>query len=404
MLAVLASLRKAILPSLSRGASPLRRAALAVAALGLVAACEPVSMSGPAAPAVDRDRPVQVALLVPAGSGQTGDAALARSLENAARLAVADLGATRIDLRIYDTAGNAGQAAQQATRAVNEGAQVILGPVFADSARAVGTALAGTGVPVLSFSNNPRAASGNVFILGPTFDNTAQRLVAHAVSQDKRRFLAVAERNDSGEIGREAIARAAQRAGGVMAGAETFDFSQQGVVDAVPRIAEAARNGGADAIFFTSNTAGALPLLVQLLPENRTGPGQFQYIGLTRWDIPNAILELPGVQGAWFALPDPGLTQRFNARYAAANGRDPHPIAGLAYDGIAAIGALVRSGRSDALSRAALTQAQGFAGVAGVFRLLPDGTNERSLAVAEIRNQQVVVIAPAPRSFAGPGL
>ena len=51
----------------------------------------------------------------------------------------------------------------------------------------------------------------------------------------------------------------------------------------------------------------------------------------------------------------------------------------------------------------ALTQGSGFAGVNGVFRLNRDGTNERGLAVAQIQNNQVVVIDAAPRSFAGAG-
>ena len=38
-----------------------------------------------------------------------------------------------------------------------------------------------------------------------------------------------------------------------------------------------------------------------------------------------------------------------------------------------------------------------------VFRLLPDGTNERALAVAQIQNNQVTVIDPAPRRFGGAG-
>ena len=66
--------------------------------------------------------------------------------------------------------------------------------------------------------------------------------------------------------------------------------------------------------------------------------------------------------------------------------------------------ALVKSGHADALSRGALTQPAGFVGVNGIFRLRPDGSNERGLAVAEIRNNQVVVIDPAPRSFGGAGL
>ena len=144
-------------------------------------------------------------------------------------------------------------------------------------------------------------------------------------------------------------------------------------------------------------------MLAQVLAENGMSPDQTKYIGLTRWDVPPATLSLPGLQGGWFAMPDPGTASRFRSRYQAAYGSMPHPIAGLAYDGIAAIGALVKSGRPDALSRAALTQPSGFVGVNGIFRLLPDGTNERALAVAEIRNGQAMVIDPAPKAFGSAG-
>jgi ABC-type branched-subunit amino acid transport system substrate-binding protein len=95
---------------------------------------------------------------------------------------------------------------------------------------------------------------------------------------------------------------------------------------------------------------------------------------------------------------------QFRARYQATYGGAPHPISGLAYDGIAAIGALVGAGKTDALTGAALTQKAGFQGVSGIFRLLPNGTNERGLAVASVQNKQVVVIDPAPKSFSGAGL
>ena len=122
---------------------------------------------------------------------------------------------------------------------------------------------------------------------------------------------------------------------------------------------------------------------------------------LTRWDIPSQTLTLPGLQGGIFALPDPGRTAAFANRYQASYGTAPHPIGGLAFDGIAAIGALVAQGKRDALTRGALTQANGFQGVTGVFRLRPDGTNQRALAVAAVRNNQYVIVDPAPQSFAG---
>ena len=164
-----------------------------------------------------------------------------------------------------------------------------------------------------------------------------------------------------------------------------------------------AKETGAQALFLTADTAGALPLLSQLLRDNGLDAGTAKFIGLTRWDIPSATLALPGVQGGWFAMPDQGLNQQFQARYQTAFGATPHPIAGLAYDGIAAIGALVKQGKSNALTTTALTQGSGFVGVNGIFRLRPDGTNERGLAVAQISNNQLTIIDPAPKSFAGAG-
>jgi hypothetical protein len=138
-----------------------------------------------------------------------------------------------------------------------------------------------------------------------------------------------------------------------------------------------------------------------MLMENGVGPNSAQFIGLARWDIPPATLALPGVQGAWFALPDPGTNQQFRARYASAFGESPPIYAGFAYDGIAAIGAIAKRGGT--LNSAALTQNAGFVGVGGIFRLRNDGTTDRGLAIAQIQNSQVVIIDPAPNNFGGVG-
>lgn len=383
--------------------NPLLRIGAVFSALWL-AACEPVGMAGGnSGQRIDPGAAVQVALLVPSGSGSSGDETLARSLRQAAELAISDLQGANIDLRVYNTGGNASQAANVARQAVDDGAKIILGPVFAEASNAAGLAVASRNVNVLSFSNNTDIAGGNVFVLGPTFPNTANRLVSYAASKGKRRILLVHEQTPAGEVGARAIENATRRSSATLVGKASFPFSQQGVIDAVPSIAARAKSGDVDALFMTADTAGALPLLAQMLPEQGVDPSVTKFIGLTRWDIPPATLALPGVQGGWFALPDPALNQQFRSRYQAAFGEPPHPIAGLAYDGIAAVGALMRAGRPDALTRSGLTQASGFVGVNGVFRLRSDGTNERGLAVAEVRNSQVVVVDAAPRSFGGAG-
>lgn len=382
------------------GARKLSGAIFAVLSLVWLSACGGGANSG--GPKIDTSKPVPVALLVPAGGGNAADDALAQSLENAARLAMSELAGVTIDLKVYNTAGNPNQTIIATTQAVADGAKIILGPVYAQNATAAGDAA--PGLNVLSFSNNPAVAGGNVFVLGNSFQNTADRLVRYAAATGKGNILVVNGQNIAEELGRDAVLRAISSTPGAnAAGVQSFELSQTSVINAVPEIAKAAKTSGANAVFLTSGTDGAIPFLAQLLPENGLAPSQIQYIGLQRWDIPTSARTLPGLQGGWFAMPDPGLQDEFQQRYLAAYGASPHAIAGLAYDGIAAIGALVKAGKADALTGAALTQPQGFVGVNGVFRLLPNGTTERGLAIAQIQDQKIVVLDPAPRSFAGAG-
>ena len=375
---------------------------LTLTGLGLgLSACEDTPSSGPR---IDTSAPVPVALLLPIGSGDPNDALLSQSLENAARMAIADLNGARIDLRVYDTAANPDIAAAQAQLAVDSGAKIILGPLYSASATAVGAAVADDRINVLSFSNNTTIAGGNVFVLGHTFENTAERLTRFAARQGLDMITLMNATDTSGRIAGSAVSQAALAAGGTVMANISYPLTQEGVIDAIPQVREAIEETQSNVIFLTSNTAGALPFLSQLLPEAGVDPEEVQYIGLTRWDIPAQTLELPGIQGGWFALPDPDRTAAFEARYEIAYGDKPHRFGSLAYDGIAAIGALVSSNGPDALTTAALTQLKGFEGVDGVFRLRPDGTIERGLAVAEVIDEQVVVIDPAPQLFSVAGL
>ncbi|MBV7380654.1 penicillin-binding protein activator [Maritimibacter dapengensis] len=378
---------------------------IALMSILFVAACGGgLPTIGGGGPQIDTSKPVPVALLVPGGSSSANDNALAASLENSARLAMSELQGVAIDLRVYNTAGNAGQASSQAQKAIADGAKVILGPVYAQNAASAGVAAASRGVNVLAFSNNPDVAGGNVFILGNTFENTARRMVSYAARQGKGNIMILYGDSPAETLARDSIARAiASTSGATQAGAVGFELSQNGIVQAMPQISSSVKSSGANSIFFTSGTDGALPFVTGLLPDNGVRSSDVQFAGIQRWDIPANALTLPGVQGGWFALPDPDLSTRFRQRYEAAYGAPPHPIAGLAYDGVAAIGALVKAGKADALTGNALTQSQGFVGVSGVFRLRNDGTNDRGLAIAQVQNQKVVVIDPAPKSFGGVG-
>lgn len=373
----------------------------ALTAFAFLAACDLAlpGAGGNSGQQIDPGAPVQVALLVPGGTSEAEASAIAASLENAARLAISDLNGVDINLRVYNTGRDPAQASQMAAAAIADGAQIILGPLDAASANAVGVAVAPANVNVLAFSNNTAIAGGNVFVLGNTFSNISDRLVGYANSQGISRYMIVHQDDLAGAVGRDAIATSVRSGGGTVVGIESYPFSQAGIFERSPAIVAAANAGGAQAIFVTDNVAGGLPILATSLDDQGLTPSATPLIGITRWDAAPQAAALPGMQGGIFAMADAGREAAFRARYESTYGRPPHPLASIAYDGIAAIGALAATGDRNALTTASLTRASGFAGATGIFRLRPNGTNQRALAVARIIDNQVNIVEPAPLSF-----
>lgn len=372
---------------------------LAFLTLAFLAACDLPAPGGNSGPQINPAAPVTVALLVPGGTESAEVSAIAASLENAARLAIADLDGADIDLRVYNTGRDPTQASNAAAMAVADGAKIILGPLDAASANAAGVTASPANVNVLAFSNNPAIAGGNVFVLGNTFGNVSDRLVGYAANQGIRRFMIVHQDDLAGAIGRDAIAASVQASGGQVAGIESYPFSQEGIFSRASSIARAANTNGAQAVFVTDTVAGGLPILATSLGDQGLDVSNTPLIGLTRWDAAPQATALPAMQGGIFAMADPGREAAFRNRYQATYGQAPHPLASLAYDGIAAIGALAATGDRSALTAASLTRAAGFRGATGTFRLRPDGSNQRALAVARIVNGQVSIVEPAPTSF-----
>ena len=386
------------------GLKSLAKGIVASTALVALAACDAVPTGGGQGPRVNTSKAVTVGLLVPSGSGVEQQNFLADSLTKAAQLAVAEMPGVKIDLRIYSTAGNANQAAAVAQKAADEGAKILVGPLFAQAANAAGTAVAARGINVLSFSNNADIAGGNVFVLGDTFNNTAERVVGYAASQGRKSFGALVRADAAGNVAAAAIERAAKNSGASYVGAARYELTSESVVASVSAAKSLITQTGATALVMDADAAGALPVFAQLLPENGITSASTQLLGLARWDKSSAqVLASEALQNSLFAMGDTNATASFTQKYKNAYGSNPHLLAGKAYDGVRAVGVLLQTGRSDALTRAKLTRANGFSGANGVFRLRADGTTQRGLAVATVREGKVVILDPAPRGFGGAG-
>jgi hypothetical protein len=88
----------------------------------------------------------------------------------------------------------------------------------------------------------------------------------------------------------------------------------------------------------------------------------------------------------------------FERRYQAIFGEPAPRLAGYGYDAGALAATLANSERLDA---AMIQRVQGWSGVNGLFRFLPDGSVERALAVMQLQNQGGArVVSPPIQAFA----
>jgi len=383
------------------------RATAILAAAALVTACAPQqgALSGDGV-AVDVNQPVRVALLVPLGSGDMGRENIARSIVNGAELARSSLANASIDLAIYPTGGSTSGGATAAQQAVAEGAKIIIGPLFSTATSGAQPVADAAGLTILSMSNNTAVAGGNVYILGNTFENTADRLVRYGQSRGLSNYGVAYPNGLEGETARNAVAQAVRGRGANLVASQGYDLSVAGIQAAAPSIAASMRGNGAQAIILTDGPTGGLGFIAEGLRGGGLDTSSSLFLGMQRWNSSAEAMALPALQGGVFAAADPGLVAGFDGRYQNAYGSAPHELASLGFDAVAAVGAMIANARADGgspFSQASIAQSAGFAGASGPFRFNPNGTNQRTLAIIEVRDGTSAVIERAATGFGGVG-
>jgi len=337
---------------------------------------------------------VKVGLILPlSANGNAGLAA--QSMRNAAELALSEFNNPNLQLLVKDDGGTAPGAQQAAQQAIGEGAEIILGPLFAHSVGAAAQIARARGVPLIAFSTDANVAANGVYLLSFLPESDVDRVVDYATSNGKRSFAALLPDNAYGSVVDAEFRQAVARKGGRVVGLEHYPADRQQIQEPVRRVAEAARQ--ADSIFIP-DTADAVTSVVQGLAAGGLDRKRVQLIGTGLWDDPKIFADA-SLQGAWFAAPDPAGYRAFAGRYRAKFGQDPVRTATLAYDAVSLVAALVKTQGAQRFAPEILTNPSGFSGVDGIFRFRADGTNQRGLAVLRVAPGGPQVVSPAPRAF-----
>src|SRR5690349_1130259 len=353
----------------------------------------------PAAPAGPPQQPtaigngqVKVGLILPlSASGNAGVAAL--SMKNAAEMALAEFQNPNIQLLIKDDAGSPQAAQQRAQEAVTEGAEIILGPLFALSVPSVAQVARTRSISVIAFSTDSSVAGRGVYLLSFLPESDVNRIVDYSAGIGKKSFAALLPDNAYGNVVEAAFKQAAARKGGRIVVFEKYGADRSG-----PARTVAQALGQADALFIADD-GDSVVATADALAAAGANLRNIQLLGTGLWDNPR-VFASPALQGGLYAAPDPSGFRSFAGRYRTKYGGEPVRTATLAYDAVALVAALARTQGPQRFSPDVLTNASGFAGIDGLFRFRPDGTNERGLAVMRVTSGGGQVAAAAPKSFA----
>lgn len=340
--------------------------------------------------------PLRVGIILPFSNAPAGTRALANAMLKAAELALYDGGDRKMVLMTADDSAKPEDAAAAAGKLLAEGAEVIVGPLFAGSVGAVAPLARDRGVPVIAFSTDRSVAGHGVYLLSFQLQNEIQRVVSYSAQQGRKTFAAMIPSTSYGQASERAFREAVAQAGAAVGDVEHFTPGGS-VMDQTTALAKT----NPDAVFIAQGGA-MLRSIAPTLAYNFADPAKVKLLGTGLWDDV-AITREPSLAGGWFAAPAPDSDRNFVEKYREAFGAQPPPLAALAYDAVSLVTLLGSGAPYHRFTEAALTDPNGFEGVDGIFRFKADGAIERGLAVLAVRPGGFEVVSPAPTTFEAKG-
>lgn len=369
----------------------------------------------------------QVGLLLPL-TGRNGT--LGNNMVQAAKLALNDPSAPKLD--VFDTEQTGG-AAEAARKAIAAGDGIILGPLTATNTTEVASVTTSQNIPVIAYTSDVSLAGSNVWAFGVTPEQQVLTMVRAAKNEGRTKFAALLPENPMGKAMGAALTKACSDLGLSQPLITYHTASKDDIIQQLKilsnydtRLQAAQNNPGAqnttkvttdsaannsdgnlldelapseakstDTTKDTKNlTLGAPPFdalllsdtglqlqsVIDALSETQVSSTKVRIMGPGLWGA--FASKLGKLQGAWYASPDPQKRKLFVQQYKVKYGVAPKPLADLAYDTAALANSLSKIG---GYTNQNLTRTEGFDGVDGLFVLQPDGHVKRDLQIFQIQ-------------------
>ncbi|MBR1544599.1 MAG: penicillin-binding protein activator [Alphaproteobacteria bacterium] len=399
---------------------------------------------------------LRIAVMLPT---QKQNAVVAQDLKNAATMALFDAKSNNSILQFYSTDGTYDSAKEKTVKAVNEDADVIVGPLFADEVR--GASKASGRTPIISFTTDTNVLDSSVFSIGFLMEQQIKRVVEYAIQNGKTKFGIIVSDSESGDFIRKNLKKYISMYNGEVIKEVSYTGKKTGLMNAVKEISDF-DNRVKEYNEYKKQAKDRFDYLVRLRDENpeeyKTAfdnsqylstndevsflektleelehkttisdpeyesififgddindvlmigsslmyydihPDRIKYLGTSQFENPKIYSER-AFRGAWYPSVSTKYTGRFDEAYKKYFNRSPVKIASLAYDAVSLINSLAVDGM---IERRDLLNPNGWTGINGIFRFKSDGSSERNMDIKEVVGGSITktkIISPAPVNF-----
>jgi branched-chain amino acid transport system substrate-binding protein len=336
----------------------------------------PISMDQTPAPShIENER--RIALLLPLSGAQ---ADLGHTLSNAMELGFLETPHPGIKLLPFDTSSTPEGALEAIQKALGAGAQMIVGPLTATETRAI-QGLAP--LPILTLSNDRSVATDQVFTFGIMPDDQVQALMTHLHQKGILTIAVFAPKTTYGTLVSGLLQTTAAQMGLSL---QVLSYAPEDLQN--PEFVGALAGQGIGAFVLLEAGQNAAAVAALLAYKDLLSPSVTCY-GLDNWRTSPDLATNPHFEGAAFASVDASGFETLSARYFAAFGASPHPIAGVGYDAIRVALFALSQGNNPTTT---LTTPSGFLGTYGALKLLPTGANARTAKICTFKMGQIVPV------------
>jgi len=299
---------------------------------------------------------------------------------------------------------------------ISQNIKTVIGPIFSSDVDAIANEAQINQITILSFSNNQDlAGKKNIFLMGFLPEQQIERISSYVISANKENFAIISPSNQYGQKFSSILKDMVKRKDGNLISSEFYSNSNKDLERAVSKVLSAYivlpnsnykkatniqdSNKIYASVIAIPESGVTLSKIVGLINKHNTSEREIQIIGSSNWDDASTLND-QNLIGGWFPSSDPEKYRDFEKRYYQIYGRLPPRINGISYDaGLAVIETIKTSGKrsltaEDFINYQSSKNANknGFVGVEGLFRFLPNGIVQRNFAILEIKNGKFEMI------------